>query len=220
MSTDPIRVVIADAHEAVRAETLSLIKRDRRLDVAGEAASGQQAIDLVARLKPDVLVLDLRLPDIPGMEVARRIARDYPGTRILALSSYDDEDYVVAALDAGVAGYLPKTAGADEVLNAIHSIVEGDVVLRTAVASRLLRRAVSTRTSRGEGERLTDRELEILELVARGLRNRQIAEELHLSSRTVEAHLAHAFTKLKVATRTQALLQAAARGLLVIPMVL
>ena len=154
------------------------------------------------------------------MEVARRIRRRLSRRlRTLALSSYDDEEYVVAALDAGVAGYLPKTAGADEVLDAIHSIVRGDVVLRPAVASVLLQRAGSTRISRGEAERLTDREVEILEFVARGLRNRQIAEELHLSSRTVEAHLTHAFTKLKVATRTQALVQAAARGLLVIPMV-
>ncbi len=220
MPTDLIRVAVADAHEAVRADTLAMIERDRRLVVVGEAATGQEAIELVAAVQPDVLVLDPRLPDRPGMEVARRIAADTPGTRILALSSYDDEDYVVAALDAGIAGYLPKTASADDILGAIHAVVRGDVVLQPAIASALMKRAVSARGSRSEAGRLTGREVEILELVARGLRNRQIAEELHLSSRTVEAHLTHAFTKLKVATRTQALLQAAARGLLVIPMVL
>jgi DNA-binding NarL/FixJ family response regulator len=217
MSPAVIRVLIAEDHAVVREGTRQILSSDPGIEVVGEAEDGQRALDLAMLLKPDVLVLDLRLPRVTGIEVARRLATDAPSTRILVLSAYDDDDYVFAAMDAGAAGYLLKTAHGDEVVSAIHSIARGEVVLQSAVASKFLRGHGNERSNGDYDEKLTDREMEILRLAALGLRNKEIADRLHLSQRTVEGHLSHVFTKLNVGSRTEAILHAAARGWLVIP---
>ncbi len=217
MPADAIRVLIAEDHAVVREGTRQILETDPSIEVVGEAEDGQRALDLAALLKPDVIVLDLRLPKVTGIEVARRVESQALGSRILVLSAYDDDDYVFAAMEAGAAGYLLKTAHGEEVVSAIHSIARGEVVLQSAIASKFLRGHGAERPTGDYEEKLTDREMEILRLAALGLRNKEIAERLHLSQRTVEGHLSHVFTKLNVGSRTEAILHAAARGWLVIP---
>lgn len=212
----PIRVLIAEDHAVVREGTRQILTADPAIDVVGEAEDGARALELTELLHPDVLVLDLRLPKVTGIDVARRLALQSSETRILVLSAYDDDDYVFAAMDAGASGYLLKTAHGDEVVSAIRAIARGEVVLQAAIASKFLR---SNGNVRGPNlqERLTERELEILRLAAQGLRNKEIADRLSLSQRTIEGHLSHVFSKLNVGSRTEAILHAAAHGWVVIP---
>lgn len=212
----PIRVLIAEDHAVVREGTRQILTADPAIDVVGEAEDGARALELTELLHPDVLVLDLRLPKVTGIDVARRLALQSSETRILVLSAYDDDDYVFAAMDAGASGYLLKTAHGDEVVSAIRAIARGEVVLQAAIASKFLR---SNGNVRGPNlqERLTERELEILRLAAQGLRNKEIADRLSLSQRTIEGHLSHVFSKLSVGSRTEAILHAAAHGWVVIP---
>ena len=218
MSARVVRVVIAEDHAVVREGTRQIIASDSRIEVVGEAEDGQAALDLVNELNPDVLVLDLHLPTITGIEVARRIQAAGSPTRILVLSAYDDDDYVFAAMDAGASGYLLKTAHGAEVIDAIHAVSSGDVVLQGAIAAKLIKgRRDSEHSSLPHDMGLTERELEILRLAASGLRNKEIADRLFLSQRTIEGHLSHVFNKLGVVSRTEAIVHAAAQGWLVIP---
>lgn len=208
-----LRVLIAEDHAVVREGTRQILERDPAIDVVGEADNGQQAIDLTKSLRPDILVLDLRLPVLSGIEAAKRITAECPETRILVLSAYDDEDYVAAAMEAGASGYLLKTAHGDEVVNAIHSISQGEVVLQSGIAAKLWKsRSQQSARERGDLELPTDREMEILRLAAKGLRNKEIARDLGLSVRTVEGHLSHLFSKLGVTSRTEAILMGGAHG--------
>ena len=185
--------------------------------MVGEAEDGQRALDLVAELKPEVLVLDLRLPKVTGIEVARRLQAAGSATRILVLSADDDDDYVFAAMDAGASGYLLKTAHGGEVIDAIHAVSRGDVVLQGAIAAKLVKGRASERSQFPHDMGISERELEILRLAAIGLRNKEIAERLVLSQRTIEGHLSHVFNKLGVSSRTEAIVYAAGHGWLVIP---
>lgn len=217
MTTKVTRVVIAEDHAVVREGTRQIVASDARIDVIGEADDGQVALDMIDELHPDVLVLDLHLPTVTGIEVARRLLAAGSSTRVLVLSAYDDDDYVFAAMDAGVSGYLLKTAHGEEVIDAIHAISRGDVVLQRAIAEKLIKGRESGSDRLPHEMSLTERELEILCLAASGLRNKEIADRLFLSQRTVEGHLNHVFNKLEVASRTEAIVQAAALGWLMIP---
>jgi DNA-binding NarL/FixJ family response regulator len=204
-----LRVLLAEDHAVVREGTRQILEQDPGIAVVGEAESGAQVVALAASLSPDVVLLDLSLPVMNGVEATRRI-RAFEGSppRVLILSAYDDEDYVIAAIEAGANGYLLKTAHADDVLAAIRAVARGEVVLHPAVARHFFRRTGN------EPERvsLTQRELEILRLAARGQRTRDIADRLALSARTVEACFTAIFNKLGVSSRTEAIVRAASRG--------
>ena len=209
----PLRVLIAEDHAVVREGTRRILERDPALEVVGEAENGQQAVDLALSQEPDIVVMDLRLPILSGIEATKRIRVACPETKVLVLSAYDDEDYVSAAMEAGASGYLLKTAHGEELVGAIHSIGRGEVVLQSAIAAKLWKPRKEHPSHGSEAVDLpTDREMEILRLAAKGLRNKEIARSLDLSVRTVEGHLSHLFSKLGVTSRTEAILFGGARG--------
>lgn len=202
-----IRVVLADDHPAVRAGIRQFLERDPAIQVVGEAGDGEEALMLVARHRPDVLVLDLRMPRLSGLEVIRRLRAEFPQVRVLVLTAYDDDPYVFAALRAGAHGYLLKTAAPDELIHGVRTVHARRTVLDPEVAGRVVEGL-----GRPEPERLTERELEVLRLAARGLTNRAIGYRLGISERTVHTHLIHIFAKLGVSTRTEAVLRAIRLG--------
>jgi DNA-binding NarL/FixJ family response regulator len=204
-----IRVVIVDDHAVVREGTRQILERDPDLRVVGEAETAAEGVQLAKRLTPDVVLLDLALPDKNGIEALSELREAAPEARVIVLSAYDDDDYVVAAVEAGATGYLLKTVPGNELAAAIHGVRRGQVILHPTVAEKLrgsLRRAAS------EGRRpsLSPREMEILGLAARGLRNKEIGRQMNLSVRTVEGHLSHILTKLGVGSRTEAVVYGAA----------
>lgn len=209
----PIRVAIADDHTLVREGTREILEQQPDLRVVGEAATGQEAVDLACRLRPDVVLLDLRLPDLNGIDATARITTAVPETKVLLLSAYDDEDYVLAALHAGAAGYLLKTVPGHELAQAVRAAHAGETVMQDAVSRKLAqywRQATGARS----GPWLSQRELEVLRLLVAGCANKEIAARLAISLRTVEGHLGNIFSKLGVGSRTEAALYAVSHHLL------
>lgn len=206
MTAERLSVLIADDHAVVRDGTRQILERDPAITVVGEAADGAQVVRLAEQLAPDVVLLDVALPVMNGIEATRLIRSRQDAPYVLLLSAYDDQDYVVAAIEAGASGYLLKTASAQDVVAAIRAVVRGEVVLHPMLARRLVARG------RDGGEVLSDRERAVVRLAAGGLGNRQIADTLSLSIRTVEAHFTSVFNKLGVANRTEAIATAARRG--------
>ncbi len=203
-----LRVLLAEDHAVVREGTREILAQGAGIVVVGEAADGAEAVALAERLRPDVVLLDLSLPVLNGIEATRRIRAHPRPPHVLILSAYDDEDYVVAAVEAGASGYLLKTVHADDVLAAIRAVARGEIVLHPTVAQQLVARAAHG----GAPDTLTARELEVLRLAARGNRTREIAAQLAVSSRTIEAHFTSIFNKLGVSTRAEAIVHAASRG--------
>ncbi len=208
MNVKLVRVLIAEDHAVVREGTRSMLERDEHIEVVGEAVDGPSAVTMSAELSPDVLLLDMSLPGLNGIEVTRRVRQDPAGPQVLVLSAYDDTDYVTEALASGANGYLLKTAGSQEVIAAVFAVSSGDVVLHPAVAHKALGRQAGG----GRSEGLSAREMEILRRAARGERTRQIAVALNVSSRTVESHFTNIFNKLGVSNRTEAVLHAVTHG--------
>ena len=202
MSDDQtISVVIVDDHALLREGTRQILERAGGFWLVGEADSGEPAIALVAEHHPDVVLLDLRLPGMNGVEVARRMVEISPATRVVILSAFDEIDYVRAALGAGVAGYLLKTTPADELVGAIRAACSGVVVLDPGLSTYLLRAPGGGPVTSGV-ESLTSREREVVNLVAQGLPNKAIASQLGISPRTVEGHLNHVFEKVGASSRS------------------
>jgi DNA-binding NarL/FixJ family response regulator len=208
MNLEPVTVVIAEDHAVVREGTRQMLENDELITVVGEAVDGPSAVAMSRDLAPDVLLLDMSLPVLNGIEVTRRVRGGPQPPHVLILSAYDDTDYVTAALSAGAGGYLLKTAGSQEVIAAILAVSRGDVVLHPAVA----RKALDRQAGGGLGGALSEREHDVLRLAARGARTREIATELSVSTRTVESHFTSIYNKLGVTNRTEAVLYAAAHG--------
>lgn len=213
---EKIKVVIADDHVVVREGTRELLERENDLKVVGEAGDGEEAVRLVTELKPDVAIIDIAMPKLNGIEATKQIKALYPATAVLILTAYDNDQYIFALLEAGAAGYLLKNVRGQEVVEAVRAVHAGESVLHPVVARKVLNRFVpSSREAKNrEVEELTDRELEVLKRAAKGLSNKDIAQELCLSVRTVQAHLGNIFGKLMVASRTEAVVHGLRKGLL------
>ncbi|MGD2104028.1 MAG: response regulator transcription factor [Anaerolineae bacterium] len=209
---DVITVLLADDHAVVREATSEVVDHQPDMKVVGQAGTGQEAVRLASQFRPDVVVMDIAMPHLNGLEATRRIVDACQECRVLVLTAREEERYVIELLQAGAAGYLPKTVDLDELLEAIRATARGESVLPSSIASVVVRYLAEGEVVDLEGPPLTDRELEVLSLVARGLTNVDIAQRLCISARTVEAHLTHVYNKLGVSSRTQAVVSAMQQG--------
>ena len=212
---DPIRILIADDHPHFRDGLRALLLSSAGLEVVGEAEDGVEAISLAADLQPDVILMDLNMPGVGGIEATRRMLRTSPHIAILVISMFEDDDSIFAALQAGARGYLLKGALKAEILRSIHAVVSGEAIFGPTIAMRLMQYFASPRPSAPPDAfpELTEREHEILELIARHETNPEIAKRLYLSPKTVRNHVSNIFTKLQVADRAQAIIRARESGL-------
>lgn len=204
-----ITVVLVDDHAVVRAGLAQLVSGTTDMEVVGTAADGDAALEVVREARPDVVLMDLQMPGTDGVEATRAITAAGLGAQVLVLTSFSDEERIVAALDAGAVGYLLKDAEADDVLDGIRAVSRGESPIHPRAARALLgSRRAGGRDASGAAASLTPREREVLSLVAAGLANKQIARRLGISDRTVKAHLTSVFARLGVEDRTQAALWA------------
>lgn len=210
-SKSKIRVLLADDHHMVRAGIRELLEGAGDLTVVAEAGDGEEAQALIAKHKPDVAVLDIQMPKASGIEVTRWVRSAVPGVGVLILTAYDDDPYVMAVLQAGANGYVLKTAQADELIQAVRDVHEGKSALDPAITRKLMSSLFKSQ-EHVPVETLTDRELDVLRLTARGFTNKAIGVQLGISDRTVQGHLAHVFAKLRAASRTEAVMRAVSLG--------
>lgn len=209
-----IRILLADDHAVVREGTKELLEREEDLAVVAEACDGKEAVQLAIRERPDVVVIDFAMPKLNGIEATRQIKAIAPGIAILVLTAYDSDQYIFGFLEAGAAGYLLKDVHMDEVISAIRAVHAGESALHPAVARKVIDRFVLPVEKRQEDvlDQLTERELEVLRLAAKGESNREIAHELTISVRTVQTHLNNVFNKFGVGSRTEAVIYALRKG--------
>jgi DNA-binding NarL/FixJ family response regulator len=211
MASDNIRVILADDHAVVRKGIRDFLMESGDIDVIAEASDGDEAIALIDQHRPDVAVLDIQMPKRSGIDVCRHIRAQQWPVGILILTAYDDDPYVLAVLQAGANGYVLKTADADEIVQAVRDVHEGKSALDPKIARKLMTQ-LSAQAAARPVESLTAREMDVLKLAARGYTNKAIAAQLVISDRTVQGHLANIFSKLHVATRTEAVMRAVSLG--------
>jgi DNA-binding NarL/FixJ family response regulator len=209
-ATERIRVLVADDHAVVRTGLEQLLANFADVEVVGSAGGGEEAVELAATAAPDVVLMDLSMPEVDGIEATRRILERDPGIRVVIFTSFSERDRILAALDAGAIGYLLKDAEPEEVHRGVQAAARGEA----PIAAKAAMAVVTARTESKPARELTDREREVLILVARGLANKQIARKLEITEKTVKAHLTHLFQRLGVQDRTQAALWAERHGVL------
>lgn len=211
-SSAPVSILIADDHALVREGTRRLLEAEPGLVVVAEAGDGASAVAEAERMKPDVVIMDIAMPGMNGIEATRQIKARQPQIAILALTAHDDDQYILRLLDAGAAGFLLKDARGRELADAVRAVHRGETILSPAIAARAARLAAERRALTESRPPLSDREMEVLREAARGLPNKDIARRLSLSVRTVHTHLGNIFSKLGVGSRTEAVLLALRSG--------
>jgi NarL family two-component system response regulator LiaR len=210
-----INILLAEDHVVVRESIRKSLEAQQQFNVVGEASDGEEAVRLAAKLKPDVIIMDISMPRLNGIEATKQVKSANPSIAILILTAYDYEQYIFSLLSAGAAGYLLKDVSSRELIEAIETVHRGESVLHPLIARKVMQRF---RTTKGDAsveqgpDILTDREMDVLKMAAKGKSNNAIAEELHLSIHTIESHLGAIFNKLCVGSRTEAVIQAIKRG--------
>jgi DNA-binding NarL/FixJ family response regulator len=210
----PIRVILADDHAVVRKGIREFLETDDALTVLAEASNGDEALKLIRELQPDVAVLDIQMPGQSGIDVTRAVRAARLPVGVLLLTAFDDEPYIRAALQAGANGYVLKTAEAQDIIEAVQAVHEGKSAIDPAITRKLLAQMNQAEPSDAPIEPLTERELEVLRLTARGYTNKAIGAQLAISDRTVQGHLAKIYDKLHAASRTEAVMRAVSLGLI------
>jgi DNA-binding NarL/FixJ family response regulator len=212
-ATRAARVLIADDQTLFRTGLARLLDEDPRVEVVGQAVDGADAVKAVATAKPDVILMDLKMPNLDGAEATRQIVAEHPEVKVLILSTFDADSFVLQALRAGASGYVLKDSQPDAIVSSILAVVSGERVMANAVANRVLDMLTGTTTPKEFYNGLTAREVEILKLLATGLANKQIARRLEISEKTVRNHVSHMYEKLQIFDRSQAVLYAVRKGL-------
>jgi len=211
----PIRVVIADDHPLFRDGLRAMFESEPDIELVGEAATGLEAVSLAGQLLPDVALMDIRMPDLDGIEATRRVIAESPNTRVLVVTMFEDDDSVLAAMRAGARGYVVKGMRSSDAIRAIRAVAAGEAIFSPAIASRLLSMLAEASPAARPAvfPELTERERQTLELIAQGHKNAVIAERLHLSPKTVRNYVTSIFDKLQLADRSQAIVKAREAGL-------
>ena len=209
-----IKILIADDHPVVREGLCAMLSREVDFEVVGEARDGVEAVNKTKELNPDVVLMDLRMPEMDGVEAMRQIRSAMPDVKFIILTTYSDDEYIFSGIEAGARAYLLKDAPREDLFKAIRVVHRGESLIQPVVASKLLDRfsELSRRTPSGEG--LSGRELEILQLMAKGAANKEISAQLNIAQSTVKTHIANIFQKLAVSDRTEAVTQALKKGII------
>jgi DNA-binding NarL/FixJ family response regulator len=208
-----IRVLVVDDQTLFRTGLTSLLSEDERVDVVGQAVDGADALKQAAKVKPDVVLMDIRMPNMDGIESTRQIIESVPGTKVLVLTTFETDSQVIQALKAGASGYVLKDSTAAAIVSSIVAVMSGEKVMASAVANRVLEMLTGSTTPKEFYDGLTNREIEILKLLANGMANKQIAYRLKISEKTVRNHVSNTYEKLGIYDRSQAVLYAVRKGL-------
>jgi DNA-binding NarL/FixJ family response regulator len=209
-----IRIVLADDHVILRQGTRQLLEHEPDIEIVGEASDGAEAVELVSKLKPDIVIIDVAMPHMNGIEATKKIKEILPGTKILVLTGYDYDEYIFSLLEIGAAGYLLKDVSGDDLVGAVRAVYQGEPVLHPAVMRKLMNRfkTPTTRQTDTPIDVLSEREMEVLKLAVSGKSNKDIADGLNISLRTVQAHMRSIFNKLGVGSRSEAIVSGLKKG--------
>jgi DNA-binding NarL/FixJ family response regulator len=214
VAAGPARVMIVDDQGLFRSGLARLLGEDPRVNVVGEAADGNEAVAKAIKLKPDVILMDLKMPGLDGIEATRQLGKELPETRVLILTTFDADVHVLEALKVGASGYVLKDSTPDAIVSSIHSVMAGERVMAGAVANRVLNMLTGASTPKEYYDGLTPRELEILRLLAAGAANKEVAHKLQISEKTVRNHISKMYEKLHIYDRAHAVLYAVRKGLI------
>ena len=212
--TESIRIVIADDHPVVRQGLATVLGQEEGLEVVGQAANGLEAVDQARRLQPDIILMDLQMPEMDGVEAIQTIRTETSDIGIIILTTYDTDDYIFRGIEAGARGYLLKDSPPEEVIKAIHTVHKGESMIQPRVASRLLDRFSQLSHDSVPEEILSPREVQVLQLIAKSAVNKEIANELFIGESTVKTHIIHIFNKLGVKGRTEAVTEGVKRRII------
>jgi DNA-binding NarL/FixJ family response regulator len=211
---EAIKILIVDDHPVVREGICSMLKREPDFKIVGEATNGLEAIERVRELSPDVVLMDLRMPEMDGVEAISKIKEERPEVKFIILTTFSDDEYIFKGIAAGARAYLLKDAPREELFKAIRAVSRGESLIQPVVASRLLDRLAELSKKTPSAEMLSERELEVLRLMASGVSNRDIAGQLSITQSTVKTHITSIFQKLNVTTRTEAVTTALRKGMI------
>jgi len=211
---EAIRILIADDHPVVREGLFAMLSRESDFEVVGEARDGVEAVNKAKELSPEVVLMDLRMPELDGVEAMNQIKSAKPETKFIILTTYSDDEYIFRGIEAGARGYLLKDAPREELFKAIRAVHRGESLIQPVVASKVLDRLMELSRRAPSGEELSERELEVLRLMAKGAANKEIGVELSIAQSTVKTHISTIFQKLGVNDRTQAVTEALKKGII------